>query len=183
MTKDEIQTRLESAEKQMIGLQDEIANLKAKLDEAQDDEIPEFPVFERGEDYWYLDIDGCIERNYSDGATENNDFNMFHNDKYAKLYADKCRELAMLLHCKWHLEEKYRKNGEAIAFNGYDIVSLSKTVDGNGNLGDYEYYAGSCHPCAEVPFVTFANHEDAQKAAAWMNAHAKRGANDDEETA
>lgn len=35
MTREELERRLEAAEKQMIGLQDEIANLKAKLNEAQ----------------------------------------------------------------------------------------------------------------------------------------------------
>ena len=38
MTREELEKRLESAEKQMLGLQDEIQNLKAKLAEA---EIPE----------------------------------------------------------------------------------------------------------------------------------------------
>lgn len=171
MTKDEIQTRLESAEKQMIGLQDEIANLKAKLDEAQDEEIPELPVFERGEDYWYLDIDGCIERNYSDGATENNDFNMFHNDKYAKLYADKCREIAMLLHCKWYVDREYVPDWH----DGHKKHSLY--YDNVDNL-----YKSSDWACDEWGYVFFSSREAAKKACEWMNAHAKRGADNDEET-
>lgn len=171
-TKDEIQTRLEAAEKQMIGLLDEINNLKAKLDEVQEEVIPEFPVFERGEDYWYLDIDGCIERNYASGVTKGNDFNMFHNDKYAKLYADKCREIAMLLHCKWYLCCDYNPDFN----NGY----IKKwTVIFNINEGKFTVDFSRMREWSTIYFDT---EENAQKAADWMNAHAKRGTNDDEET-
>ena len=175
MTKDEIQTRLESAEKQMIGLQDEIANLKAKLDEAQEEMIPEFPVFERGEDYWYLDIDGCIERSYSDGATEDNDFNMFYNDKYAKLYADKCREIAMLLHCKWYVEKELFKFNSGMLGNYPPVYTVvyDRPMD--------EYSVVKAH-VYEGSQVYFKSKDAAQKAADWMNVHAKRGTNNDEET-
>lgn len=54
MTKDELKTRLEAAEKQNLGLMDEIKNLKAKLAEMQDEqEIPDFLEFAKRETYWF----------------------------------------------------------------------------------------------------------------------------------
>ena len=56
MDKQDLERRLEAAEKQNIGLMDEIKNLKAKLADMQDEpEIPDFPEFkETGEETWHI---------------------------------------------------------------------------------------------------------------------------------
>ena len=47
MTREELERRLDEAEKQNLGLLDEIKNLKAKLAEHDKQEIPDFPEFNR----------------------------------------------------------------------------------------------------------------------------------------
>lgn len=164
MTKEELEKRLDSAEKQMIGLQDEIQNLKAKLAEAQDEpEIPDKPVFEMDEKFYYLDSvtdgveDSCIVDNEIDAI----DFNMFHTEKYANEFAKKCKLIAMMLHCKWYLDRSYIPN-----WNDRDEIKWDVYFDSSMN----KFRCGNWRH-AESPCVYFSSDVAAKKCAEWLNEH------------
>lgn len=73
MNKKDLERRLEAAEKQSLGLLDEIKNLKAQLAEMQDEpEIPDMPDFEDGKTYWYMDneLDEVGDSNALDEAIQ-----------------------------------------------------------------------------------------------------------------
>lgn len=160
-----LRTNLESVEKKLIDLQNDIANFKAKLDEVQDEEIPEFPVFKNYENAFFCDSYELYER--------------FHTEEYAQLFADKCREIAMLLHCKWCLEPD-------CLMPNWDNDKTEDAYSIYYDHNDGEYCATDCffghRGYEQLGIVYFSSHENALKTATWMNAHAKRGANDDEET-
>lgn len=81
MTREELEKRFESAEKQMIGLQDEFQNLKTKLAEMQDE--PEIPI---------PDI---------------LDYKFLNSEEMAKEFSNKCELLAKMFHCKWYLDRNF----------------------------------------------------------------------------
>lgn len=161
MTREELEKRLESAEKQMIGLQDEIKNLKTKLAEMQDEpEIPDFPKFKTGgEEFWYVNSSIRIVPGRSSGG-EKCDYNFFHTEKYAQEFADKCRLIAMMLHCKWYLCRD---------FKGDYSDSNDKWVVYYGGL-DNKFVATNSFHC-DYGIVTFDTEESAQKCADWLNEH------------
>lgn len=105
MDKKDLERRLEAEEKQNLGLLDEIKNLKAQLAEMQDEpEIPDMPVFHANETYWRMyptlkHIKSSVLHSDYDGEC----YNLFHTKEYADEFADKCKLIAMLLHCKWYL--------------------------------------------------------------------------------
>lgn len=162
MSKDEIRQRLESAEKQMIGLQDEIQNLKAKLDVCEDVEIPEYPAFDRGEKYCFVDEWYKVLSGKSCGVNHE-DFNLFHTKEMAQLYADKCKLIAMMLHCKWYVD---RDN--EIMFDGF-TSNFCLLYD----WSDRKWVVGSQNEYEETT-VYFSNRESAQKAADWLNRRVKQ---------
>lgn len=168
MTKDELKTRLESAEKQMIGLQDEIKNLKAQLAKVQDEpEIPDKPDFEMDEKFYYLSSEtDDVEDSCYDSNIDTIDFNMFHTADYAHEFRRKCKLIAMMLHCKWYIDRDALDTSEKtwVWGTGYD-----KT---NKKFVPLSYCL--CEPSA----VTFRSEELAQKAADWLNAHWKEDGND-----
>lgn len=162
MTKDEIKTRLESAEKQMNDLQKEIADLKVKLDEAR--EIPDHLEFNIGDVVWYIDGDLKVY-NYTNCVAEiRTNYNNFYTPKYAKELAKKCHEIAMLLYCKWHIDRDYEPN-----WDDDNDVKFSVMLDHSDK--DKVEYAVYCHHYSQYPTVYFSTKEAAQKAADWMNEH------------
>lgn len=109
MTKEEALSILKAAEKQLEeieSLKAEIENLKSKLNEVQENEIPITPHIERGEYYWFIGSDLKIDRLGSYISYEAEDYNSFHSEEYATIFATKCREIAMLLHCKWYYDKE-----------------------------------------------------------------------------
>ena len=161
MDKNELERRFEAAEKQLIGLLDEIQNLKAKLAEMQDEpEIPDFPIFKpEGEESWH--INNVLDVS-TPGITSGTvcDFNYFHTETYAKEFADKCKLIAMMLHCKWYLCRDFKED-------------FSKD-----DLKWYVYYANNTsHFAADYCVnddhgsVYFDTEENAQKCADWLNKH------------
>ena len=109
MDKNEIERRLEAAEKQNLGLLDEIKNLKAKLAVMKmQPDIPDMPDFELNEKFYYLDsVTDDVEDSCHCGDIDAIDFNMFHTEEYAQEFAKKCKLIAMMLHCKWYLDRDY----------------------------------------------------------------------------
>ena len=159
MTRDELEKRLEAAEKQMLGLQDEIANLKAKLYEVQEDVIPEFPTND-GDFYIMFENMTVSDPNVWYGSGQSN-YNYFHTKEYAQEFADKCKLIAMLLHCKWYLCRDYvpdfANNSEEKHYVYYDVCSKKYTTDWRAATNGNE--------------VFFDTKENAQKAADWLNKH------------
>lgn len=162
MTREELEKRLESAEKQMIGLQDEIQNLKAKLAEAKDEpEIPDFPVFFVEPLYFVNSRSEIVGDEYRicTGIVEHG-FNAFHTKEYAQEFADKCKLIAMMLHCKWHLDRDFVPdfdNSDDKFTVWYDHFDSKWTIDSQ-----------EIH---ETPSIYFSTEEAAQKAADWLNEH------------
>lgn len=167
MDKNELERRLEAAEKQNLGLLDEIKNLKAQLAKVQDEkEIPDFPEFAIRETYWYAapnlnDIDfGCAV------CTTADDYNNFHSKDYADEFRKKCKLIAMMLHCKWYLCRD---------FKGDYSCSNDKWVVYYGGLDNKFVATNSIH--CDYGFVPFDKIENAQKCADWLNEHWKEDGN------
>lgn len=165
MDKKDLERRLETAEKQNLGLLDEIKNLKAKLAEMQDEpEIPDKPDFELNEKFYYLDsMTADVEDSCHGGDIDAIDFNMFHQEEYAQEFRRKCKLIAMMLHCKWYLCPDYvpdfTNSNEEKHYVYYDACGEKYTTDWR---------------CATINNeVFFDTEENAQKAADWLNKHWK----------
>ena len=158
MDKNELERRLEAAEKQNIGLLDEIKNLKAQLAEMQDEpEILDAPMFAAGEKYCCATPDYWLYHGYFKSGKECNSFNYFHTKAYAQEFANKCKLIAMMLHCKWYLDRDYvpKWNDErnfcvyfSHLFNKFMVYSVCRHEDVTGY---------------------FSTEESAQKCAGWLN--------------
>lgn len=161
MTREELEKRLESAEKQLIGLQDEFQNLKTKLAEAHDEpEIPDFPIFKlEGEESWHINNVLDVSTPGITSATVC-DFNYFHTGAYAKEFADKCKLIAMMLHCKWYLDRDYVPD--------WDNCDDKFTVWYNHADNEWTIDFQEIH---EVTSIYFSTEEAAQKCADWLNKH------------
>lgn len=168
MDKKELERRLEAAEKQNLGLLDEIKNLKAQLAEMQDEpEIPDFPIFKpAGEEAWH--INNVLEVS-TPGITSGTvcDFNFFHTEVYAKEFAKKCKLIAMLLHCKWHLCRDYKEDFEDAEYKWY-VHYTNNTVRFATACFATDYCVDNDHGS-----VYFDTEENAQKCADWLNVHWK----------
>lgn len=172
MDKNDLERRLEAAEKQNLGLLEEIKNLKEKLAEMQDEpEIPDFPKFERYGEFWYVrdnlnDVE--LGRAVCTIAGISGDYNIFHTKEMAQEFANKCKLIAMMLHCKWYLCPYYvpdfTNSNEEKHYVYYDVCGEKYTTDWR---------------CATINNeVFFDTKENAQKCADWLNAHWKEDGND-----
>lgn len=163
MTREELEKRLESAEKQMIGLQDEIQNLKARLAEAQDEpEIPDFPVYSIEPLYFVHSDFSVIGSEFSVCAgIMHGGFNAFHTKEYAQEFADKCKLIAMMLHCKWYLDREYEPDWSKEATQKWFVC--------------FNHHSGEFVPDYEFSVIRgqvyFSSEKTAQKCAEWMNEH------------
>ena len=168
MTREELERRLEAAEKQNLGLLDEIKNLKAKLAEMQDEtEIPDFPKFKCGESYWTM-YDNFVlsdERAAIIRARDATEYNMFHTEAYAQEFSDKCKLIAMLLHCKWYVDRDYIPdwNNKSQDEGKWQVFWSNM----------YKRYEVCDWISEEYGSVFFSTEEAAQKCAEWMNEHWK----------
>lgn len=176
MDKQDIERRLEAAEKQNLGLMDEIKNLKAKLAEMQDEpEIPDFPEF-NNLDVTYQ-IDSCLDvmQEEHGGGKGDKDFtgddalfyNNFHTESYAAEFRKKCLLIAMMLHCKWYLCRDFK--GDYSNSNDKWVVYYSGL--------DNKFLATNSIHC-DYGFVPFDTKENAQKCAEWLNEHWKEDGNE-----
>lgn len=173
MDKNELERRLESAEKQNLGLIDEINLLKEKLSEIENSgEIPEFPVFERGTPYYTMNGEFEIEHGYHSGSKgmnheEDDDlYNAFHTKEMAQEFAKKCKLIAMLLHCKWCVEKELFKFDSGVMGDYPPVYTVvyDRPMD--------EYSVVEAH-VFEGSQVYFKSKDAAQKAADWLNKHWK----------
>lgn len=166
MDKKDLERRIEAAEKQNLGLLDEIKNLKAQLAKVQDEpEIPDLPNFKCGESYWTMFDNFSLSDERTAFVRDATEYNMFHTEAYAREFANKCKLIAMMLHCKWYIDRDALDTSEKtwVWGTGYD-----KT---NKKFVPLSYCL--CEPSA----VTFRSEELAQKAADWLNEHWKEGGN------
>lgn len=167
MDKRDLERRLEAAEKQNLGLIDEIKNLKAQLAKLQDEpEIPKYPFVAERQKYWFVEEED-FKLNYgiSIGGFSK-DYNCFHTESYAQEFADKCKLIAMMLHCKWHLDRKIDSKFDGETSNycvWYNHLFRKWNVDWNRSN--------------ESTTVYFSTQEAAQKCADWLNAHWKEDGN------
>lgn len=162
MDKSELKSRLEAAEKQNLGLLDEIKHLKAQLAKVQDEpEIPDNPDFEKDEKFYYLEsATDDVEDSCHDGDIDVIDFNMFHTREYAQEFAKKCKLIAMMLHCKWHIDRDFVPDWD----NCDDKFTVWYSHMDNVWTIDFQ----EIH---EVPTIYFSTEESAKKCADWLNKH------------
>jgi hypothetical protein len=163
MDKKDIERRLEAAEKQNLGLMDEIQNLKAQLAEMQDEpEIPDKPDFEMDEKFYYLSSEtDDVEDSCYDGDIDAIDFNMFHTEEYANEFRKKCLIIAMLLHCKWYCDKE-------VVTDFSDGYSAKWCVWYDHFAEEWSVDSQQTHESTTVYFTT---EEAAQKCADWLNKH------------
>ena len=142
-------------------LEAELHKLKEELVRVQDEpEIPDFPVFDvNGEESWWINnILEVTSRGFTSGHVE--DYNYFHTKEYAQEFADNCKLIAMMLHCKWYLcrdfKGDYSNSNDkwGVCYGGLD----NKFIATNSIYCDYGF----------VPFDT---EENAKKCADWLNEH------------
>lgn len=167
MTKEEIQSKLEAAEKQLEeikNLKAEIESLKNKLKEIQENEIPEFPRIKSEKEYWFINSELKVDWRIATLSYDTDDYNLFHSNKYAQLFADKCRELAMLLHCKWYCDKK-------LVIDFSDRSAIKWCVEYDHDLNRWTVESQCVHENTTIYFTTA---EAARKAADWMNKYAKK---------
>lgn len=164
MNKNELERRLEAAEKKMIDFQDEIQNLKEKLADMQDEpEIPDMPDFKNREELFFAggDLENVFNR-FMNTNISVSDFNAFHTKAYAEEFRKKCLMIAMMLHCKWYLDRNYVQNWES------DTSSEKWYVMFDHCVHKFQIRPRYAEEGAEVYFST---EEAAQKCADWLNEH------------
>lgn len=175
MDKKELERRLEAAEKQNLGLLDEIKNLKAQLAEMQEEqEIPDFPVFNCFDVTYALDSCLDIMQDEHGGGTGDSDYmgddasyyNNFHTADYANEFRKKCLLIAMMLHCKWYLCRDFKGD--------YSSPDDKWVVYYGG--GDNKFSVANLIRC-DYGLVPFDTMENAQKCADWLNRHWKEDGN------
>jgi hypothetical protein len=162
MDKNDLERRLEAAEKQNLGLLDEIQNLKAKLAEMQDvPEIPDLPNFKCGESYWTMLDNFVLSDERTAFVRDATEYNMFHTEAYAQEFANKCKLIAMMLHCKWYLCYNHHPD-----FNDGDIQKWTVVFDYKKRKFSVEFSR-----TREWSTVYFDTEENAKKCAEWLNKH------------
>lgn len=181
MNKNELERRLDEAEKQNLGLIDEIKNLKAKLEEMQEKpEIPDFPEFTIGDDYyphirWESTPRKCTVDSFNTDyckkprTVEMNYFH-FHSAEYYHSFESKCKLIAMMLHCKWYLDRDYVPD-----WNNHNEEKFHPLF----NHDSHEFIACSYGSrFVDGGWVYFSTVENAQKCADWLNEHWKENDNE-----
>lgn len=162
MTKEELEERLNKAEKQNLSLIDEIKCLKEQLANVEiEPEIPDFPFFNpMGEETWH--VNNVLEV-ASPSRTGGHvcDFNYFHTQDYAKEFSRKCKMLAMMLHCSWYVDRDYTPNWDNVFVEKYFVIF-------NHNLNRFQVRTQYGEEHGDVYFST---KEAAQKCADWMDEH------------
>lgn len=162
MTREELENRLNEAEKQNLRLIDEIKALKEQVANVESEpEIPDFPIFNpAGEESWH--INNVLEV-ASPSRTSGHvcDFNYFHTKTYAKEFSRKCKMIAMMLHCSWYVDRYYTPDWNNVSVEKYLVVF-------NHYRGKFSVRASYFEESTPVYFSTM---EAAQKCANWMNAH------------
>ncbi len=163
MDKKELERRLEAAEKQNLGLLDEIKWLKEKLAEQEKHKIPDLPNFECGESYWTMFDNFALSDERTAFVRDATEYNMFHTEAYAQEFAEKCKLIAMLLHCKWYVDRDYTPD--------WDNEDEEKWMVFWSNT--YKKYEVCGWESDEYGSVFFSTEENAQKCADWMSEHWK----------
>ena len=178
MDKNELERRIEAAEKQNIGLLDEIKNLKAQLAEMQDEpEIPDFPEFTIGDDYYphirwesiprKCTVDSLNKEYCKKPRTAEMNYFHFHSAEYYHSFENKCKLIAMMLHCKWYICRDYKEDFEDAEYKWYVYYA------DNTSRFETDYCVNYDHGS-----VYFDTEENAQKCADWLNKHWKENANE-----
>ena len=165
MTREELERRLDEAEKQNLGLLDEIKWLKEKLAEQEKQEIPDSPNFECGESYWTMFDNFALSDERTTFVRDATEYNMFHTEAYAQEFAEKCKLIAMMLHCKWYVDRDYTPDW-----------SNENQDEGKWQVfwsNMYKRYEVCDWVSDEYGSVFFSTEEAAQKCADWLNAHWK----------
>lgn len=153
-------------EERINALQNEINSLKKELNQIQD-EIPDYPVFDNQPSWMMNSVFEASGYTIAKCNTNDNDithdFNLFHEKYFADEFAEKCKFIAMLLHCKQYLCPTYFPNFRNVEEKKWTVCYDYALKTFNTILW-YNYWESQ---------VYFDTKENAQKAADWMNEHFK----------
>jgi hypothetical protein len=171
MTIEELERRLDEAEKQNLGLLDEIKWLKEKLAEKDKQEIPDFPEFMIGDDYYphirwesiprKCTVDSLNEEYCKKSRTAEMNYFNFHSAEYYHSFESKCKLIAMMLHCKWYVDREYVPDWDNEDEEKWMVFWSNK----------YKKYEVCDWGSDEYSSVFFSTEEKAMKCAKWLNAH------------
>ena len=174
MTREDLERRLEAAEKQNLGLLDEIKNLKTQLADMQDEpEIPDFPEFTVGDDYYphirwestprKHTVDCLHKENCKKPLTAEMNYFHFHSAEYYHSFESRCKLIAMMLHCKWYLDRDYVPDWNNNTENKFCVIF--KRIEHKFDVDVWQL--------VDHNVVCFSTEENAQKCADWLNTHWK----------
>lgn len=160
MTNEQLTERLDSLEKQLIGIQDMLEATRKTLTE-KEPEIPDCSNFAEDEFFYAVDAEGNIYRDTHSGenADDYDAFTGFHTREMAVLFKQKAFLLAMMLHCKWHLEPDWVPD--------WDDVEQTKWCVRLWHFSNY-FSVAMAHGCDDG-LIHFSTEETAQKCADWLN--------------
>lgn len=168
MTKKELlEEKIKLCESQVDVLKDEIEKLKTELNKPAEDEIPDLPEFYKGDVVWYMNSVFDIGNYTKDETPKIKEYNNFHTEEYVREYAEKSREIAMLLHCKWYIDKNYVPDWSDTSDEIKYCVTYIHNKNEEGYIPDSFYET-------EYSTIYFSTKQAAQKAADWMNKHYKR---------
>lgn len=168
--KEKLESRLEEAEKQNLGLHNEIQNLKAKLVEQGKQEIPDFPEFNCGDVVY--EIDSCfdvMEKEHGGGKGDKDfirDDALFYNAFHTGDYAHELRRNCLLIAMMLHCKWYVCRTHELNWDKGIQKWAVIYNHD-------VEKFTVEYSRLREWSTIYFDTEENAQKCADWMNAHWK----------
>lgn len=169
--KEKLGSRLEEAEKQNLGLLDEIQNLKAKLVEQGKQEIPDFPEFNCGDVVYELDDCFDVMEKKHDGGKGDKDFirddARFYNAFHTGDYAHELRRNCLMLAMMYHCKWYVDRNYVPDFTNS----SEDKYFLFYDHVDGCFKYGLDC--IIDNGSISFSTEEAAQKCADWMNSHWK----------
>lgn len=151
-------------EQEIAKTKEQLERLEKALDEAKN-KVPEELEWSIGEKYWVVDsIGNIIQYNCNEFTSfDKSTHRMFKTKEYAKLYAEKTRFIADLLHFKWLYDRDYVPDWSSNRYK-YKVY-----FDSDRN----EYKSGSTCKYPNIETVYFSTEEIAQKCADWLNSRRK----------
>lgn len=170
----DMEERIEAAEKKLEVLQACMDDVKQEIEELKEanahGEIPDCPEFGNLERCYSMDSNFDVIEDQHGGGKGSDIFgedalflNDFHTEAYAEEFAEKCKLIAALLHCKWYLCPDYvpdfKSNREEKYYVYYDVCCAKYMTHWRYVTINNEVY--------------FDTKENAQKAADWLNGRTK----------
>lgn len=146
----------------------QIEELKKKAEEIIEElkrkEIPLYPEFEKGSILSYMDTDLSVQTTGAVITETTQDYNAFHSEHYAEMFAERSNYFAMLLHCKWYFDRDYEPDWNDLNEDKWTI----------GFDHDKDEFVPNSWITRDFGVITFSSKEVAQEVCDWFNSNGKR---------